>query len=77
MHLTCQFQGQTVKGQGWRRAGAYRVGRTPGGHTARYKPLHFPCLTAEPTAPTMLIFNQRLTRVLISTQQIFPCASNN
>jgi len=28
MRLAHQFQGQTVKGQGYRRAGAYRVGRT-------------------------------------------------
>jgi len=28
MRLTYQFEGQTVKGQGWRRSTAYRVGRT-------------------------------------------------
>jgi len=28
MHLAHQFQGQTVKGQGYRRAGAYHVGKT-------------------------------------------------
>jgi len=28
MQLAHHFQGQTVKGQGYRRAGAYRVGRT-------------------------------------------------
>jgi len=28
MRLALQFQGQTVKGQGYRRAGAYCVGRT-------------------------------------------------
>jgi len=28
MRLIHQFQGQTVKYQGYRRAGAYRIGRT-------------------------------------------------
>jgi len=28
MQLPYQFQGQTVKGQGWRQSGAYRVSRT-------------------------------------------------
>jgi len=32
MQLTRQFQGQMVKAQGYRRAGAYRVGQTQRPH---------------------------------------------
>ena len=40
MRLAYQFQGQTVKGQGWRRAGAYRVGRTRRPHCLFVLPRH-------------------------------------
>ena len=35
MRLAYQFQGQTVKGQGWRWSG-HAVSAEPGGHTASY-----------------------------------------
>ena len=42
MRLARQFQGQTVKGQGQRRAGAYRVGRTRRPHCL-FEQISLPC----------------------------------
>ena len=51
MRLAHQFQGQTVKGQGYRLAGAYRVGRTRRPH----------CLLLMLSAVNLYFYSKHLT----------------